>query len=198
VTPTADIGFQNAGGVRVNIPQGDFTIANAYTLLPFSNTMVVLTLTGQEIIDSLEEGLSNVLDNRGSTGAYPYAAGLRYAVDTSKPKGSRISNVEVNPRLAGSWAPINLSASYGMVTNDFLAASGGDGYVTLKRVFDEGRVVDTQTEYAQGFVDYVTLLTGNAQMLKKPAIDAYSTQNYIDRDGCNHGTSTGCGLPLSP
>lgn len=198
VTPTADIGFQNAGGVRINIPTGDITIADAYTLLPFSNTMVVLTLTGQEIVDSLEEGLSNVLENGGSTGAYPYAAGLRYAVDTSMPLGSRISNVEVNPRLAESWVPIDLAASYGMVTNDFLAASGGDGYATLKRAFDEGRVVDTQTEYAQGFVDYVNLLTDNALMLQKPALDAYSTQNYIDIDGCNHGSNSGCGLPLSP
>lgn len=198
VTPTADIGFQNAGGVRINIPMGDITIADAYTLLPFSNTMVVLTLTGQEIIDSLEEGLSNVLDSGGSTGAYPYAAGLRYVVDTSMPRGSRIANVEINPRLAGAWAPINSGTSYGMVTNDFLAASGGDGYATLKRVFDEGRVVDTQTEYAQGFVDYVNLLTGNALMLQKPALDAYSTQNYIDRNGCNHGTNAGCGLPLNP
>ncbi len=198
VTPTADIGFQNGGGVRINIPTGGITIADVYTLLPFSNTMVVVTLTGQEIVTSLEEGLSNVLENGGSTGAYPYAAGLRYEVDTSQVVGNRISNVQVNPRLAGSWSAIDLSAEYNVVTNDFLAASGGDGYSTIKAAFDEGRVVDTQTEYAQGFVDYVNLLTGNGTPLQKLNVEEYSTQNYIDIDGCDHGTDSGCGLPLAP
>lgn len=197
VTPTADFGFQNGGGVRINIPSGAITIADVYTLLPFSNTMVVVTLTGQEVVTSLEEGLENALDNGGSTGAYPYASGLRYAIDTSMPAGSRVSNVEVNPRLSGGWTPIDLTANYAVVTNDFLAASGGDGYATIKVAFDEGRVVDTQTEYAQGFVDYVNDVTGNGLTLQKLNVEEYSTQNYTDIDGCNHGTDAGCGLPLS-
>ncbi|MGB1562184.1 MAG: bifunctional metallophosphatase/5'-nucleotidase [Sinimarinibacterium flocculans] len=198
VTPTADIGFQNGGGVRINVPAGDVTIADVYTLLPFSNTLVVLTLSGQEIVDSLEEGLSNVIEAGGSDGAYPYAAGLRYEVDMSKAAGSRISNVEINRRLGETWQPIDLDADYTVVTNDFLAASGGDGYQTFKLAFDEGRVEDTQTEYAQGFVDYLQQLTGNGGALTKPDDAEYSTQNYVDIDGCDHGASPDCGLPRTP
>lgn len=36
----SDFALQNAGGVRIDIPAGDFTIADAYELLPSANTIV--------------------------------------------------------------------------------------------------------------------------------------------------------------
>ncbi|MEM8659285.1 MAG: 5'-nucleotidase C-terminal domain-containing protein [Pseudomonadota bacterium] len=191
VTPTADIGIQNAGGVRVDVSAGEFTIANAFTLLPFSNTLVTLEMTGQQIVDVLEDALSNTLDEGGSTGSYPYASGLRYDVDASAERGSRISNVEVNPRVAGSWNAIDPVAVYTVVTNDFIA-SGRDGYATFGEIFEQGLFVDTFTEYAQGFIDYVESLTESGSALMKLPLEEYSTQNYIGRDGCNHSTSSDC------
>ncbi|WP_116366894.1 NAD nucleotidase [Parahaliea mediterranea] len=191
VTPTADIGIQNGGGVRVDVAAGDFTIADAFTLLPFSNTLVTLQMTGQEVINVLEDALANALDAGGSTGSYPYASGLRYAVDASQPFGSRISNVEVNPRVAGSWAPIDVAAVYSVVTNDFIA-SGQDGYDTFGPIFDAGNYEDTFTEYAQGFIDYVEQLTAQGLPLSKLPLDEYSTQSYIGSDGCDHSTSNDC------
>lgn len=193
VTPTADIGIQNGGGVRVDVPAGDYTIADAYTLLPFSNTLVTLEMTGQQIIDVLEDALANALDNGGSTGSYPYASGLRYRVDASQAAGSRISNVEVNPRVAGSWTPIDTSATYTVVTNDFIA-SGQDGYLAFKPIYDAGNFVDTFTEYAQGFVDYVDALTEAGQAVTKLPDSEYSTQNYIGTDGCDHSTGACSGF----
>ncbi|MEM6581941.1 MAG: 5'-nucleotidase C-terminal domain-containing protein [Pseudomonadota bacterium] len=191
VTPTADIGIQNAGGVRVDVSAGDFTIANAFTLLPFSNTLVTLEMTGQQIVDVLEDALSNTLDEGGSTGSYPYASGLRYDVDASAERGSRISNVEVNPRVAGSWNAIDPVAVYTVVTNDFIA-SGRDGYATFGEIFEQGLFVDTFTEYAQGFIDYVESLTESGSGLMQLPLEEYSTQNYTGRDGCNHSTSSDC------
>lgn len=189
VTPTADIGIQNGGGVRVDVAAGEYTIADAYTLLPFSNTLVTLEMTGQQVIDVLEDALANALDNAGSTGSYPYASGLRYEVDASQSAGNRVSNVEVNPRASDSWTAIDTSATYTVVTNDFIA-SGQDGYTTFGPIFAAGDFVDTFTEYAQGFVDYVNALTANGMNLQKLPVDEYSTQNYIGRDGCNHGTES--------
>lgn len=188
VTPTADIAIQNGGGVRVDVSAGDYTIADAYTLLPFSNTLVSLNMTGQQIIDVLEDALANALDNGGSSGSYPYASGLRYDVDASQAKGSRISNVQVNPRVAGAWADIDKTKLYTVVTNNFIA-KGRDGYTTFGTLFDEGKFVDTFTEYAQGFIDYVEKLTAAGQSLQKLPSEEYSTQTYIGRDGCNHSTS---------
>lgn len=192
VTPTADIGIQNGGGVRVDVAAGDFTIADAYTLLPFSNTLVTLEMSGQQIVDVLEDALSNAFDNGGSTGSYPYASGLRYAVDASAAKGSRISNIEVNPRVAGGWSALDLAATYTVVTNDFIA-SGQDGYDAFGPIYDAGNFVDTFTEYAQGFVSFMEWLSDDGAALGKLPASEYSTQSYIGRDGCDHssGSCTG-------
>ncbi|EDN65567.1 5'-nucleotidase/2',3'-cyclic phosphodiesterase [Beggiatoa sp. PS] len=77
----AQLVIQNAGGVRIDLPKGDITIETAYTLLPFQNTLYLLTLTGAEIKQVLEESLSNHFDKKGSTGAFPYAAGIRYTIE---------------------------------------------------------------------------------------------------------------------
>lgn len=191
VTPTADIAIQNAGGVRVDVASGDYTIADAYTLLPFSNTLVTLEMTGEQIVQVLEEALANTLDNGGSSGSYPYASGLRYHVDASQTNGSRISNVEINPRVAGTWQAIDLATTYTVVTNDFIA-SGRDGYDTFGTVYNNGNFVDTYTEYAQGLIDYMKQITTASQTLSKLPTDEYSTQQYIGRDGCNHSLQTDC------
>ncbi|HEY7772131.1 MAG TPA: 5'-nucleotidase C-terminal domain-containing protein [Marinagarivorans sp.] len=191
VTPTADIGIQNGGGVRVDITAGDYTIADAFTLLPFANTLVTLEMTGAEIIATLEDALDYGLAPNGSSGAYPYASGLRYDVDASQAKGARFSNVQVNSRLAGDWAAIDNSATYTVVTNNFIA-SGQDGYTTFGEVFNAGRVTDTYTEYAQGFIDYVEQLTQANQTLQKLPVAEYSTQSYIDSAGCDHAQDDTC------
>ncbi|WP_419812388.1 NAD nucleotidase [Bacterioplanoides sp.] len=190
VTPTADVAIQNAGGVRVDAASGNYTIADAFTLLPFSNTLVTLEMTGAQIKSVLEDALTNFADNGGSSGSYPYASGLRYHVDMSQAAGSRISQLEINARLSGSWAAINSSTTYTVVTNDFIAA-GRDGYTTFAGI---SNVVDTFTEYAQGFVDYVEGLTANNQSLQKLPLSEYSTQQYIDASGCNHSQNAGCGV----
>ncbi|TYK64892.1 NAD nucleotidase [Colwellia echini] len=191
VTPTADIAIQNGGGVRVDVAAQDYTIADAFTLLPFSNTLVTLELTGQQVIDVLEDALDAGLNPDGSTGAYPYASGLRFDVDASQDKGSRISNVEVNSQVASTWSDINLTATYIIATNDFIA-SGQDGYDTFGVVYDQGKFVNTYTEYAQGFIDYVNALTANNETLMKLPIAEYSTKSYIDSAGCDHSTVTTC------
>ncbi|NTS77618.1 NAD nucleotidase [Catenovulum sp. SM1970] len=191
VTPSADIAIQNGGGVRVDVASGDYTIADVYTLLPFSNTLVTLELTGEQIKQVLEDALSNTLDNQGSSGSYPYASGLRYQIDASQTAGSRVSNIEVNTRLSADWVTIDPTMTYNVVTNDYIA-SGRDGYLTFGEVFNQGKFVDTYTEYAQGFIDYVKLLNANNQVLSKLPMAEYSTQKYIGRDGCDHSTSSAC------
>jgi len=174
---TSDICIQNAGGVRIDVPAGDISIGTAYTLLPFANTLVEIKMTGQQIINVLEEAFTYAIDPEGSTGAYPYAAGLRWSVDRSKPAGQRFSQVEVNPRLAGTWQAINPSATYRVVTNSFISA-GRDGYLTFGQIADELKV-DTYLDYAQSFVDYVK----REGTINKLPLDEYSTQQYFDESG---------------
>ena len=175
---TSDIAIQNGGGVRVDVAQGDITIGDAYVLLPFANTIVELEMTGAEVKQVLEEALAYATKEGGSTGAYPYAAGLRWSVDMTQAEGSRLQNLEVMTKGSDSWAPFDMDAKYKVATNNYIAG-GKDGYVTFGTVMKEGRVVDTYLDYAQSFVDYVKAVG----TIDKLPMDEYSTQAFINKDG---------------
>lgn len=175
---TSDIAIQNGGGVRTDIAQGDITIGDAYLLLPFANTLVELDMTGAEISQVLEEAITYALDPEGSTGAYPYASGLRWDLDLSKPAGERFSNIEVKLKSDADWSPIDAATTYKVVTNSFVAG-GRDGYLTFGTVSDDERALDTYLDYAQSFVDYV-----KAQgSISKLPLEEYSTQSFVNADG---------------
>jgi len=156
------------------LKKGNFTINDAYTLLPFSNTMVNIIMTGQQIHNVLEDAIDFYLDPSGSWGAYPRSAGLRYDVNEAMEKGSRVSNLEVNVKLAGIWGPIDLSESYTVVTNNFIATPR-DGYYEFGNIAED-LVVDTYVEYAQSFVDYAK----SVQVLEPVDEENGSTQSWSD------------------
>jgi 5'-nucleotidase / UDP-sugar diphosphatase len=174
LTPTADFALQNAGGCRTDIQMGDYTIADAFELLPFSNTLVTLDLTGQQVIDVLNEAFV-FSSSTTTTGSYPYGYGIRWSVQFPTP-GVTSMTVEVNPRLAGNWNLIDVNAVYTVVTNSFVAA-GQDGYETF---LDATNVVDTFTEYAQAFVDFAT----DVGQLEDIPDEEYSTQSITGGMTC--------------
>jgi len=172
----SDFALQNAGGVRIDIPEGDLTIADAYTLLPFANTIVNLEMTGAEINAVLEEAIAFALDPDGSTGAYPYASGLRWDADMNAAEGSRVSNLQMRPSGTDTWVALDMGATFTVATNSFIAA-GRDGYATFGAVSNDGRVVDTFLDYAQSFIDYIEQDAGG--VLTKPDAGDYSTQSFV-------------------
>ncbi len=174
----ADFALQNAGGVRTPVAAGTLSMNTAFTVLPYSNVLVELELTGAEVLAALEDGVANHLDLRQSNGSHPYAAGLRWDLDMSQPKGKRFSNVQVRSKTTGAWAALDPAKTYVLVTNDFVAA-GRDGYATLGPVYAAGRFVNTYLLYTQTFVDYLTA-TGP---LARPARGEYSHQKVITRGG---------------
>lgn len=172
----AQFSLQNAGGVRVPLPAGEVTFNTAATMLPFTNVLVELDITGAEVLAALEDAVNNHLELGGSDGGHPYAAGLRWDLDMSQAKGSRFSNLEV--RADGSWAALEPAQSYVMVTNDFIA-EGRDGYDALGLVTADGRNVNTYLLYTQSLVDYLSQ-EGTVQL---PQRGDYSHQQVIDRNG---------------
>jgi 5'-nucleotidase len=173
LSKNADVSIQNAGGVRTDIEAGDVTIGDAYTLLPFANTLVDLTMTGAEIRQVLNEAVMFAHAPDGSTGAYPYAAGLRWDVDMTRSEGDQLYNIEVKGRDETQWRALTDAESLNVVTNSFTGA-GRDGYVTFGTVTGDGRSVDTFLDYAQSFVDYVV----EQNAISKPVLGDYSTKSY--------------------
>jgi len=117
-TSGADATIINGGGIRTSIRRGEVLVKHVYSALPFDNYIVAIQLTGREIREALEHGVSGV--ERGE-GRFPQVSGLSFSYRPSAPEGSRVQEV----RVAGQ--PLDADREYVVGTNDFLAA-GGDGY----------------------------------------------------------------------
>ncbi len=156
-----DVSIVNGGNVRETIPAGPITRNDMITVFPFQNTVVVLKLTGGELLEALEAACYAMPD---SLGAFPQVAGVEFDVDGSVPyeKGTRYpDSTYYAPKLPGSrvknvmigGAPLDLKAEYTLTTNDFLAA-GGDTYHALKAPFERN---GNNTGYGleESLIDYI-------------------------------------------
>ena len=56
----AQIAITNLGGLRASIDVGDVTMGKILTVLPFQNTLATFQISGQGLIDALENGVSQV------------------------------------------------------------------------------------------------------------------------------------------
>ncbi|WP_225730320.1 MULTISPECIES: bifunctional UDP-sugar hydrolase/5'-nucleotidase [unclassified Nocardia] len=117
--------LMNPGGVRTDLKGGDITYGDIYSVQPFGNQVVTVTLTGQQLLRLLEQQWNNV-----SKPAVLSPAGITYSYSDSAPKGAKV--IADSVRIAGQ--PLNPAAAYRITTNNFLA-SGGDGF----SVFTEGK-----------------------------------------------------------
>lgn len=131
---TTTIAIQNSGGIRASIDKGDISLGEVLTTMPFGNTLVTIDLTGAEIIESLENGVSQVEDGAGR---FPQVSGLHYSFNRSLPAGERI--VDVYVETEDGLEAIDLAKTYTVATNAYIA-DGGDGYEAMKKAKDEGRM----------------------------------------------------------
>lgn len=112
--------IHNGGSVRASINQGNITVSEVLTVLPFSNVHVVLTVPGETLLSALEFGFGAIGDEEVS-GRFPQVGGMVVDVDYGAIVGQRVRNVTV------AGVPLQEEALYTIVTNIFLA-NGGDGY----------------------------------------------------------------------
>lgn len=165
-----DFTIQNSGGVRANIVPGEVTFNDAYTFLPFGNTLYQLEITGEEVKTMLEQALQYALVD-GSTGAFPYGAGIRYEAIEDAEVGNRVKKIEVLNYNTNEWELLKNDKVYVMGTNAYLAA-GKDGYkilgeiTSMKDRFHE----DTFLPDAESFISFLK---------SNPDFKSYSTSNVV-------------------
>ncbi|WFD34813.1 hypothetical protein MCUN1_001657 [Malassezia cuniculi] len=70
---------------------GRITLGNVLEVLPFEDSVVLVELTGQDIWDALENGLSSYPRQEGR---FPQISGLSVVWDSSRPPGSRVISVD--------------------------------------------------------------------------------------------------------
>lgn len=177
-----DVSLVNGGGVRTDFPGQDafadasftdITVDEVFAALPFRNTLVRLTLTGAQLKTALEDGLDYLVRTPGVTGAYPYAAALRFEVNLAAPRGARVSNLQLR-NSAGQYLALDPAATLRIVTSAYLAG-GGDGYATLATITGAQRQ-DLGQDEADALMNYVR----THSPLLRPPVGEYSTQAFSE------------------
>jgi 5'-nucleotidase/UDP-sugar diphosphatase len=145
------IAIANSGGLRSSIDAGEVTMGEVLTVLPFQNTLSTFQVSGQTVIDALENGVSQVEEVKGR---FPQVAGLKFTFDLAvAPNEGRIQEVMVAD--GDNFVAIDPAKMYNLVSNNYVRG-GGDGYKMFRsaaNAYDFGPdVADVLAEYmaAQG------------------------------------------------
>ena len=119
----ADVALVNGGSIRADIiiKPGVLTRRDVLSMLPFNNRVVKLQITGAVIRAAIENGVSTAAEEI-QPGRFPQVSGIRYAFDTSRPAGQRITSITI----AGK--PLDERRTYTLATTTYLAVEYGDGY----------------------------------------------------------------------
>ncbi|WP_018295633.1 bifunctional metallophosphatase/5'-nucleotidase [Corynebacterium lubricantis] len=143
-----DLGLMNAGGVRADLPAGEVTVEHAVNMQPFGNELSYATLSGQAILDALENQWQD--GNERPRLSMGVSDNVNYVYDPSAPKGSRMTHVTINGEA------LDPNRDYKVATSTFMF-EGGDGFINPADVRDQVNVgyIDFQA-----FQDY--LRTGAA------------------------------------
>jgi 5'-nucleotidase len=124
VSVGADFAVMNPGGIRHDVPAGSVTWGALFAVQPFGNTVVKLTLTGQQIYDLLNQQWGAP---QPAGGRMLQIAGFGYTWNSAVPEGGQ-RVVEVHDQNG----PISLTASYLVAANNFIA-TGGDNFTVLRQ-----------------------------------------------------------------
>ena len=137
-----DLGITNPGGLRAELlyagdttanpanTDGVVTFAEANAVLPFSNTVATVDLTGAELDEVLEQQWQRNPD--GTVPSRPYlqlglSENVRVTTDPTREEGDRVTSIRIDGEL------VDPAATYTVSTLSFLA-TGGDNF----RAFAEG------------------------------------------------------------
>lgn len=117
-TTGTQVAIMNNGGIRTELQAGEVQYQDLFRVQPFGNTLVTMTLSGEQLLAAFEHVLRG-----GRAGAHISGARMTYRPDA-----------EPNHRLVSatldSGEPILPGGTYRVTANNFLV-DGGDGFWML-------------------------------------------------------------------
>lgn len=154
------VAITNGGGIRAAIAKGDVTKKDINTVLPFGNTVAVVYVTGEQLLEALE---ASTFSTPTAVGGFPQVSGINFTIHTGKaydkndatyPESTYYGPKTINRVVINSVNGKEFKANevYAVVTNNFCAA-GGDTYYAFKAAsaqFDTGIPLD------EAVMEYVT------------------------------------------
>jgi 5'-nucleotidase len=142
----AVIGLMNGGGVRAAFTfpsstagegDGNVTYGEVFTVQPFGNSLVTMSLTAQNLKDVLEEQFVGCRGQSATATRFMIpSAGFKYEWDGSKACDARISKVTLTTGgitetiVNAAGVVVNPTKTFRVTVNNFMA-TGGDGYSTF-------------------------------------------------------------------
>lgn len=148
----AVVALMNPGGIRTDLlftqisggeQPGEVTYGESFTVQPFGNSLVTMTLTGAQLKTALEQQFDN--PTAGQSRILQISNSLRYSYDAAQPVGSKV--IATSIRING--VVVDPAQSYRVTVNSFLA-TGGDRFFVLADGNNRlgGAVdIDAQTDY---------------------------------------------------
>ena len=132
----ADLAFENAGGIRGGIPEGDVTAGDLLAISPYGNTLATYRLAGAQLRSALEHSLEISAQCRAvlaqqmaaieagedpmqyswpsESGSVLVVGGATMEIDWSRPEGQRIASISVG------GAPLDDDRVYAVAMNSYL------------------------------------------------------------------------------
>lgn len=133
------ISFTNNGGIRSTIDVGEVMYDDILYVLPFDNTVDLVTMKGQGIKDALERASEGIdPENVNKYPGFGYQiSGLRVVIEARADNvGSRVTSLKVEGE-DGSYSDIDLEAEYNLALPSFLAGGGTKNQKQMRGIFDD-------------------------------------------------------------
>jgi len=143
----AQFAFMNRGGVRspgftmassaAGEGNGNVTYGEAFTVQPFGNSLVTVTLTAQDVKNALEQQFAGCRGQGAATTRIMIpSAGFKYTWNGANACDARISNVTLTQAgvtetlVNAAGTVVDPAKTYRVTINNFLS-TGGDGFTTF-------------------------------------------------------------------
>ena len=119
----ADVGLVNGGSIRADtiIEPGILTKRDVLSILPYTNKVVKMQLTGAVIRAALEHGVASI-GQEAQPGRFPQVSGIRYEYDAKRKAGARLTSVTIDGKA------LDDQRTYTLATTNYVALDAGDGY----------------------------------------------------------------------
>lgn len=140
----AEIAFMSSGTTKMSIGAGEIYASDIDQAIPFSDTIVLMELTGELVHQILEQSAKLESDSGGSGGKILQVAGIRFKYDLKREKGNRVVELSINGEK------LDRSRLYKAAVSKYLV-DGGDGYSQFK----EGKIMCEVGELKTAIKDYL-------------------------------------------
>lgn len=173
-------------GIRNEAIKGVMTYKTSKDIQPFSDSVCLQIITGQQLLDALEWGARRAGSGEECNGLLQ-VSGIHYKIDTQWPDstqktddgimwiggptdGYRVHDVEIYDKTTDSWKPLDTQADYRIAGSDFILRNAGNGFDMFSSAVN---VIDyvmrgymVLANYIRAFEDN-TIMASNSPLLEK-------------------------------